>query len=61
MLTARVETSLKAIDRAQKIEFQSKSYLITTELFYWSAVPGICALVFAALFARPLWTREAAT
>ena len=59
--TDTIESAFKAIDRAQKIEFQSKSYLITTELFYWSAVPGICALVFAALFARPLWTREAAT
>ncbi len=54
-----VESAFKAIDRAQKIEFQAKSYLITTELFYWPAAPGLFALVLAALFARPLWQREA--
>ncbi len=58
--TGTVESAFKAIDRAQKIEFQAKSYLITTELFFWIAVPGICALALAALFARPLWQREAA-
>lgn len=57
--TDTVESAFKAIDRAQKIEFQSKSYLITAELFYWLAVPGIGALVVAALFARPFWQREA--
>ncbi|MDB6094797.1 MAG: von Willebrand factor type [Verrucomicrobia bacterium] len=55
-----VEGAFKAIDRAQKIEFQSKSYLVTTELFYWFALPGIGALALGALFARPLWRQEAA-
>ncbi len=54
------EAAFKAIDRAQKIEFQAKSYLITTELFWWLAVPGLAALALAALAARPLWRQEAA-
>ncbi|MEO6875826.1 MAG: VWA domain-containing protein [Opitutaceae bacterium] len=58
--TDTIESAFKAIDKAQKIEFQSKSYLITTELFGWLAVPGFCALLLAALFARPFWQREAA-
>jgi Ca-activated chloride channel family protein len=58
--TDTIESAFKAIDKAQKIEFQSKSYLITTELFYWLAAPGLFALVLAALFARPLWRQEAA-
>ena len=58
--TDTVESAFKAIDRAQKIEFQSKSYLITTEFFPWAAGPGALLLLLAALFARPLWSREAA-
>ena len=57
--TDTVESAFKAIDRAQKIEFQAKSYLITTELFYWPGAPGLFALLLAGLFARPLWQREA--
>ena len=57
--TDTVEGAFKAIDRAQKIEFQSKSYLLTTELFGWLAAPGLGALVLAALFARPAWRKEA--
>jgi Ca-activated chloride channel family protein len=53
--TGTVEAAFKAIDRAQKIEFQAKSYLITTELFWWLAAPGLGALLLAALFARPLF------
>ncbi len=56
--TDTVEGAFKAIDKAQKIEFQAKSYLITTELFWWLAVPGLAALVLAAAFARPLGRRE---
>jgi len=55
--TDTIESAFKAIDRAQKIEFQAKSYLITTELFWWLAAPGLSALALAALFARPLWRR----
>ena len=58
--TDTITSAFKAIDRAQKIEFQAKSYLITTELFYWPAAPGLLALLVAAIFARPLWQREAA-
>jgi len=57
--TDTIQSAFKAIDKAQKIEFQAKSYLITTELFYWTAAPGLFALLLAALFARPLWQREA--
>ncbi|MDO8543427.1 MAG: VWA domain-containing protein [Opitutaceae bacterium] len=56
--TDTIESAFKAIDRAQKIEFQAKSYLITTELFWWLATPGLCALVLGAAFARPNWRRE---
>ncbi len=49
------ENAFKAIDKAQKIEFQAKSYLLTTELFWWLAAPGLGALGLAAVFARPLW------
>ncbi len=55
-----VEGAFRAIDRARKIEFQAKSYLITTELFHWPAAPGLVALVLGALFARLPLRREAA-
>jgi Ca-activated chloride channel family protein len=42
-----------AIDKAQKIEFTAKSYLLTTELFAWVAVPGAFFLFLGALFALP--------
>jgi Ca-activated chloride channel family protein len=58
--TDTIESAFKAIDRAQKIEFQSQSYLLTTELFFWPATPGLLALLLAAIFARPFWQREAA-
>jgi len=48
-----VENAFKAIDRAQKIEFQAKSYLVSTELFRWLAYPGLATLIFAGLLARP--------
>ena len=54
--TDTIETAFKAIDRAQKIEFQAKSYLVTTELFWWLAAPGLLALVVGALLARPMFT-----
>ena len=57
--TGTIESAFKAIDRAQKIEFQAKSYLVTTELFWWLAIPGLAALVVAAAFSRPIWRREA--
>jgi Ca-activated chloride channel family protein len=57
--TDTVEAAFKAIDRAQKIEFQSKSFLITTELFWYLAAPGLAALALAALAARPISRKEA--
>jgi len=43
-----IESAFKAIDRAQKIEFQAKSYLITSELFHWLALPGVALLILGA-------------
>lgn len=54
-----IEAAFKAIDRAQKIEFQAKSYLVTTELFWWLATPGAIMLAIAAAFTQPMWRREA--
>ena len=56
--TGTVEGAFKAIDRAQKIEFQTKSFVLTSELFFWLAVPGLVALVLAAIAARPAWRKE---
>ena len=47
------EKTFEAIDRAQKIEFQAKSYLLKTELFAWFAVPGGLLLLLGALLALP--------
>ena len=57
--TGTIENAFKAIDRAQKIEFQAKSYLVTTELFWILAAPGLALLALAAALARPFWTRPA--
>lgn len=46
-----IESAFKAIDRAQKIEFQAKSYLLTSELFAWFAAPGLALLLLAAVLA----------
>uniref|UniRef100_UPI00404B5D59 vWA domain-containing protein n=1 Tax=Cephaloticoccus sp. TaxID=1985742 RepID=UPI00404B5D59 len=54
-----VNEAFEAINKAKKIEFQSKSYLLTTELFYWPAAPGLLALLLGALLARQPWRREA--
>jgi Ca-activated chloride channel family protein len=51
-----IESAFSAIDRAQKIEFQSKSYLLTSELFAWFAAPGLACLLVAGIItsrARP--------
>ena len=47
-----IEHAFKAIDRAQKIEFQAESRLITTEFFPWFAAPAATLLLAAALLAR---------
>jgi Ca-activated chloride channel family protein len=51
--TDTIENAFKAIDRAQKIEFQAKSYLVRTELFWWLAAPGLGFLLLGAVIARP--------
>lgn len=53
-----VEDAFSAIDKAKKIEFQAKSYLVTTELFPWPAAPGLALLLIGALFARQPWSKE---
>ena len=59
MDTDTIEKTFAAIDAAQKIEFQAKSYLLTTELFVWFAAPEGILLFLGALFAlppeRPRW------
>jgi Ca-activated chloride channel family protein len=47
--TGTIESAFRSIDRSQKIEFQAKSYLVTTELFPWLAGPGAALLLAAAL------------
>ena len=47
--TGTIESAFASIDSSQKIEFQTKSYLLTTELFPWFAVPGL------ALFGAGTW------
>jgi Ca-activated chloride channel family protein len=59
--TDTIESAFKAIDRAQKIEFQAKSYLVTTELFWWLAGPAIAALALAGLVSRPLFAPTKST
>jgi Ca-activated chloride channel family protein len=48
--TGTVESAFRDIDQAQKTEFQAKSYLVTTELFPWLAVPGLGLLAIATAF-----------
>ena len=47
--TGTIESAFEAIDSNEKIDFQAKSYLLTTELFPWLAVPGL------ALFGAGAW------
>lgn len=54
-----ITAAFNAIDQAKKIEFQAKSYLVTTELFHWPAAPGLVALILGAVFARPPLRKEA--
>ena len=56
--TGTIESAFKDIDRTSKIEFQAKSYLLTTELFPWLAGPGAALLLAAALGTqRGRWRR----
>lgn len=53
-----IEQAFRAIDKAQKIEFTAKSYLLTTELFAWFAIPGAFLLFLGAMFALPPQLRK---
>ncbi len=44
-----IEEAFRSIDRAQKIEYEAKSRLLTTELFPFAALPGLACLLVAAL------------
>jgi Ca-activated chloride channel family protein len=48
-----IQSAFADIDRARKIEFQSKSYLITTEYYWCFAAPAAALFLLAALLARP--------
>jgi Ca-activated chloride channel family protein len=45
--------AFNAISQTRKIEFHSRRYLLTAELFPWLATPGATLLAVAALSARP--------
>lgn len=47
-----VRSAFESIDRAQKIEFQAKSFLVTTELFIWPATSALTFLGIALLLTR---------
>ncbi|MDD3179731.1 MAG: VWA domain-containing protein [Opitutaceae bacterium] len=53
MDSGTIDAAFAAIDKAQKIEFEAKSYLVTTELFAWLATPGAVLLFLGALVALP--------
>jgi Ca-activated chloride channel homolog len=57
--TGTIESAFKAIDRAQKIEFQAKSYLLATELFWWLAGPGVGLFTLGALMTMRIAGNEA--
>jgi Ca-activated chloride channel family protein len=44
-----IESAFKSIDEAQKIEFEAKSYVLTTELFTWFAAPGFLCMILAGI------------
>jgi Ca-activated chloride channel family protein len=51
--TGTIESAFASIDSNQKIEFQTKSYLLTTELFTWLAAPGLALFGVGAWLSRP--------
>ena len=51
--TGTIESAFASIDASQKIEYQAKSYLLTTELFSWLAVPGLALFGAGAWLSRP--------
>ena len=51
--------AFNAINQAQTIEFQSRRYVLTAELFPWIAAPGVAMLAIGAWVARPIRARSA--
>ncbi len=47
--TRTIDSAFASIDQAQKIQFQAQSYIETTELFPWFAVPGLACMALAAV------------
>jgi len=47
--TGTIRSAFAAIDANEKVDYQAKSYLLTTELFPWFAAPGL------ALFGAGAW------
>ncbi|HEY4299867.1 MAG TPA: VWA domain-containing protein, partial [Candidatus Didemnitutus sp.] len=58
-----IDSAFAAIDKAQKIEFRTKTFLLTTELFTWFALPGAILFFVGALLVLPpklpRWRRSA--
>lgn len=50
--TDTIESAFHSIDSSQKIDFQAKSYLLTTELFGWLAAPGLTLFALGAWLSR---------
>jgi len=50
--TRTIKSAFEAINRTQKIEFKAKTYLITSELLAWLAIPGAALLIISALLNR---------
>jgi Ca-activated chloride channel family protein len=58
-----IDSAFAAIDKAQKIEFRTRTFLLTTELFTWFALPGAILFFIGALLVlppkMPRWRRAA--
>jgi Ca-activated chloride channel family protein len=54
-----IAKAFEAIDRAQKIEFEARSFVVTEELFPWLALPGLTLLIVAGLAVAVRAQREA--
>jgi Ca-activated chloride channel family protein len=50
--TGTVESAFAAIDEVEKIDFESRVFLLTSELFPWLAAPGAILLLAGAALAR---------
>ncbi len=47
------KSAFRAIDRAEKIEFSAQSFVVTSEVFGWFALPGSLFLAFAGIHRTP--------